>query len=189
MKISRYFQKEMFLRKYIYIIALIIGSFLDCQTINIAGSNWAVSVPTITEAGTNYAGTYDNPSQLTLSGNLPGSFLNLLSSSGARISMHYVPTTWNSNLHLYAKRSGGSTTINGLCVLCTATINGGNAAFIEIPQGSAATLSTITFSGVLGLGNSVNYSSINVQLEIGGVSVTIPATTYSAQIVFTIGAN
>ncbi|RXM40611.1 hypothetical protein BOQ62_04615 [Chryseobacterium sp. CH21] len=189
MKINSHFQKEMFLKKYIYIIVLIMGSFLEGQTINIAGSNWTVSVPTITEAGTNYTGTYNNPSQLTLSGNLPGSFLNLLSSSGARISMHYTPATWNSNLHLYAKRSGGTTKINGLCIACTATINGGNVNFIEIPQASAVTLSTITFSGLLGLGNSVDYSAINVQLEIGGVSVTIPAATYSAQIVFTIGAN
>ncbi|WP_343687995.1 hypothetical protein, partial [Chryseobacterium gleum] len=98
-------------------------------------------------------------------------------------------TSWNSSLKLYAKRSGGTATINGLCVLCTATINGGTANYIEIPQASAATLSTITFTGVLGLGNSVDYSGINVQLEIGGVSVTIPATVYSTQVVFTIGAN
>lgn len=189
MKIKSPFLKEQFLKSYLYIIALIMGSYMEGQTINIAGTNWTVSVPAITEAGSNYTGTYDNPSQLTLSGNLPGSFLNLLTSSGAKISMHYVPSTWNSNLHLYAKRNGGTATISGLCLLCSATINGGTAAFIEIPQASSATLSTITFTGLLGLGNSVTYSGINVQLEISGVSVTIPAATYSAQIVFTIGPN
>lgn len=164
-------------------------SILKGQTINTAGSSWTVSVPTITEAGANYTGTYNNPSQITLSGNLPGSFLNLHTSSGARISMNYIPTTWHSNLHLYAKRNGGTASIEGLCVLCTSTINGGNVAFIEIPQALSTTLSTITFTGVLGLGNSINYSDINVQLEIDGVSVTIPTATYSAQIVFTIGPN
>ncbi|UKB80059.1 hypothetical protein [Chryseobacterium sp. MEBOG07] len=189
MNINSPFLREILLKRYLYIIALIMSSYLQGQTINIAGTNWTVSVPTITEAGTNYTGTYDNPSQLTLSGNLPGSFLNLLTSAGAKISMHYVPTSWNSALKLYAKRSGGTTAITGLCVLCTATISGGNVNFIEIPQAGSVTLSTITFSGVLGLGNSVNYSAMNVQLEIGGVSVTIPAATYSAQIVFTVGAN
>ncbi|WP_426478135.1 hypothetical protein ACP3T3_01245 [Chryseobacterium sp. CBSDS_008] len=189
MKIKSPFFKEQFLKRYLYIIALIVGGHLQGQTINIAGTSWTVSVPTITEAGTNYAGTYDNPGQLVLSGNLPSSFLNILTSSGARISMNYVPTSWNSALKLYAKRSGGTTKINGICVACSATITGGNVNFVEIPQAGSVALSTITFSGLLGLGNNVQYSAINVQLEIGGVSVAIPATTYSAQIVFTIGAN
>ncbi|MDP1323895.1 hypothetical protein Q6315_28410, partial [Klebsiella pneumoniae] len=85
----------------------------------------------------------------------------------------------NSSMKLYAKRSNGTTVINGLCVLCSATINGGTANYIEIPQGTSATLSTITFGGVLGVNNSVDYSAISVQLQIGGISVTIPAATYS----------
>lgn len=189
MKIKSYFLKEQFLKRYLYSIAIIMGSYLQGQTINIAGTSWTVSVPTITEAGSNYAGTYDNPSQLVLSGNLPGSFLNVLTGSGAKISMQLVPTSWNSSLKLFAKRSGGTTKINGLCVGCTATINGGTANYIEILQASAVTLSTITFTGLLGISNSVDYSAISVQLEISGVSVTIPAAAYSTQVVFTIAAN
>lgn len=189
MKIKNPFLKEQFLKRYLYIIALIMGSYLEGQTINLAGANWNASVPTITEAGTNYAGTYNNPGLLTLSGHLPGSFLNLLGSSGAKISMQYVPTNWNSSLKLYAKRSGGSAVINGICVLCSVTFSGGTANYIEILQSSAVTLSTITFGGVLGVNNSVDYSAVSVQLQMGGVSVTIPAANYSAQIVFTIGAN
>jgi hypothetical protein len=189
MKIKSPFLKEQFLKRYLYIIALLIGSYLEGQTINIAGTSWTVSVPTITEAGSNYAGTYDNPSQLVLSGHLPGSFLSLLTSAGARISMQHVPTSWNSALKLYAKRSGGTTKINGLCVGCAATISGGNVNYVEIPQTGSATLSTITFTGVLGVSHNVDYSAINVQLEISGVSVTIPAAAYSTQIVFTIAAN
>ncbi|PWW16231.1 MULTISPECIES: hypothetical protein [unclassified Chryseobacterium] len=189
MKIESPFLKKQFLKRYLYIIALIAGACLKGQTINIAGTSWTASVPAITEAGSNYIGTYENPSQLTLSGNLPGSFLNVLSASGAKISMQLAPTSWNSSLKLYAKRSGGTTKINGLCLGCTATITGGTANYIEILQASAVTLSTITFTGLLGISNSVDYSAISVQLEISGVSVTIPAAAYSTQVVFTIGAN
>lgn len=189
MKINNRFFREIRLKKYLCIIPLIISSYLTGQTINVGGSNWTVSVPTITEAGTNYAGTYESATNLiTLSGNLPGSFLNLLTTGAARISVHHTPTTWNSNLHLYAKRSGGTATISGLCVLCTATINGGTT-YTEIPQAVATAFFTINFTGVLGLGNSVSYTGINTQLQISGVSVIVPATTYSTQVVFTIGPN
>lgn len=189
MKINSCFFREIRLKKYISSLLLIMGCCLGAQTINVGGSNWTVSVPAITEAGTDYAGTYESATNLiTLSGNLPGSFLNLLTSGAARVSVHHTPTTWNSNLHLYAKRSGGSATISGLCVLCTATINGGTT-YTEIPQAVATAFFTINFTGVLGLGNSVTYTGINAQLQISGVSVAIPATTYATQVVFTIGAN
>ncbi|UKB83601.1 hypothetical protein LF887_21745 [Chryseobacterium sp. MEBOG06] len=189
MKIYSHFLRETLLKIYLYLIPLLISIYVRAQTITPAGSTWAVSVPAITEAGDNYTGTYQSASNvIILSGNLPGSFLNLLSSGAARVSTHYNATTWNSNLHLYAKRAGGSTTINGICVLCTATINGGTT-YTEIPLATAASFFTINFTGVLGLGNSVNFSAISVQLQIAGVSVTVPAASYSAQIVFTIGAN
>lgn len=189
MKINSCFFRKIRLKKYVSSILLTIGSCLGAQTINVGGSNWTVSVPTITEAGTNYAGTYESATNLiTLSGTLPGSFLNLLTSGAARVSVHHTPTTWNSNLHLYAKRSGGTTSISGLCLGCTATINGGTT-YVEIPQAVATAFFTINFTGILGLGNSVTYSSINGQLQISGVSVIVPATTYSTQVVFTIGPN
>lgn len=189
MKINSRFFKKILLKKHLYIIPLIMSSYVEAQTLNVSGSNWVVSVPTITEAGTNYAGTYQSSDTLlTLSGLLPGSFLNLLSGGAAKISMHYIPTAWNNSLRLYAKRSGGTTSIGGVCVLCTATINGGTT-YIEIPQGVDATFLTINFAGVLGLGNSVSFSGINTQLQISGVSVTIPATSYNAKLVFTIGPN
>ncbi|MCJ7933630.1 MAG: hypothetical protein MUW56_08320 [Chryseobacterium sp.] len=189
MKINSRFLREIFLKIHLYLIPLTISSYLEAQTINASGSGWTVSVPSVTEAGTNYAGTYQSTSNITtLSGSLPGSFLSLLTSGAARVSMHYNAISWNNSLHLYAKRSGGSTTINGLCIACSATINGGTN-YIEIPPATDTAFFTINFTGVLGLGNSVSFSGINVQLQISGVSVTIPATTYSSQIVFTIGPN
>lgn len=175
--------------KFIFFASFIaLSSFFKGQTINITGNNWAVNVPTITEAGSNYLGTYDNPSQLVLSGNLPGAFLNLLAGGAAKVSMHYVATTWNNSLHIYAKRIGGTATVNGLCIICTATINNGTN-YIEIPSAVDTTFFTISSGAVLGVGNSIDYKDVNVQLQIGGVSVAIPAAAYSAQIVFTIGAN
>lgn len=182
--------KNTFLAKCLCIASLMIAdNHLTGQTITVGGSNWIVSVPSITEAGSNYVGTYESTNNIiTLSGSLPGSFLNLLAGGAARVSMHYDAISWNNSLHLYAKRSGGTTNISGICLGCTATINGGTT-YIEIPQAVDTTFFTINFTGVLGLGNSVSYSGVNVQLQISGVSVTIPATTYNAQIVFTIGPN
>jgi hypothetical protein len=189
MKINSHFPREILLKKYLCIILMTICSYWEAQTINASGNNWTVSVPSITEAGNNYTGTYESTTNvITLSGTLPGSFLNLLTSGAARISMHHNSTSWNNALHLYAKRSGGTTNISGLCLLCTATINGGNT-YLEIPPAAATAFFTINFTGVLGLGNSVTFSGVNVQLQIGGASVVIPAKTYSTQIVFTIGPN
>lgn len=161
------------------------SSVIQAQTITVAGSNWNVTVPPITEAGADYGGTYDNPADLTLSGTIPGSVLNLLSGGAVEVTVVMVPSTWHSSLRLYAKRTGGSTNISGLCVLCSATINGG-LSYIEIPTESGVQLFTINFSGPLGLFNSVSYSNIMVQQQMRGVSVTTPVDNYSADVVFTI---
>ncbi|MBL1219205.1 hypothetical protein JET18_00015 [Chryseobacterium sp. L7] len=189
MKINSRLLRNIFLKKYLYLIPLTMSSYLGAQTLNTSGSGWTVSVPAITEAGSNYGGTYASATNaIILSGTLPGSFLNLLTNGAARISMRYNPVVWNNALHLYAKRSGGTATISGLCLGCSATVNGGTT-YIEMLQSPDTALCTINFSGLLGLGNSVAFSGINVQLQITGVSVVIPAASYSAQVVFTIGPN
>lgn len=181
------------IKRYLYtFILFLIGSGMEAQVVNVSGS-WTASIPSITEAGTNYAGTYDNTAntgtnQIILSGTLPGSFLNLLSSSGAKMTMHYTSNPWNTSMTLSAKRTGGTTTIHGVCLLCTASINGGTN-YIPIPQASDVTFVTFAFGGVLGLGNSVTFADIVLLLQVSGVSVTIPAGTYGARVVFTIVAN
>lgn len=186
------FLRKICIKRSVYIILLLISTCMEAQVVNVSG-NWTASIPAITEAGSNYAGTYDNSGStsgnlITLSGSLPGSFLNLLSSSGAKMTMRYTPNPWNNSLTLSAKRTGGTTTINGVCLLCTAAINGGTT-YIPITQTSDTTFVTFTFTGVLGLGNSVTFADINLILQLAGVSVTVPANTYSARIVFTIVAN
>ncbi|MGE8556826.1 MAG: hypothetical protein ACN6OB_23125 [Chryseobacterium jejuense] len=186
------FFRKICIKGLIYIILILSSSFINAQVVNVSG-NWTASIPAITEAGSNYTGTYDNsgstaPNLITLSGTLPGSFLNLLSSSGAKMTMRYTPNPWNNSLTLSAKRTGGTTAIHGLCVLCTASINGG-ANYIPISQTVDTTFVTFSFSGLLGVGNSVTFADINLIVQLAGVSVTIPASTYSARIVFTIVAN
>lgn len=192
MKMNCQFVRKAWIKRYVYMILLFIGSCMEAQVINVSG-NWNATIPPITEAGSNYAGTYDNSgstgtNQIILSGTLPGSFLNLLSSSGAKMTMRYTPNPWNNSLTLSAKRTGGTTTINGVCLFCTSAINGGTT-YIPISQTSDTTLLTFNFTGVLGLNNSVTFADINLILQLAGVSVTVPANTYSARIVFTIVAN
>lgn len=186
------FLRKVCIKRFIYIILIIISSYMEAQVVNVSG-NWLPTIPAITEAGNNYAGTYDNSgntgtNQILLSGTLSESFLKLLSSSGAKMTMRYVPNPWNNSMTLSAKRTGGTATIHGVCVLCTATIGGGDT-YIPISQTSDVTFVTFTFGGVLGLGNTVSFANINLILQLAGVSVTVPANAYSARVVFTIVAN
>lgn len=163
-----------FFKKSTLIILLILCCQLKSQrTLTVGGTNWTVTIPSITEAGTNYAGIYESATnQVLLGASVP-----LLLGNG-KISMHYEANpTWNSNLILQAKRTGNGTTA---CLTCT--ISGGTT-YTLIPLTTDVELFRIT--AILAL---ASYTNIPVQLEISGVSVTIPATTYNSRIVFTISA-
>ncbi|WP_185148728.1 hypothetical protein [Chryseobacterium mulctrae] len=104
-----------YLFKISFIFFLIFFSILKSQrTLTVAGGNWAVPIPSITEAGSNYAGTYESiDNQVLLTASVPA-----LLGTG-KVSVHYEPNpTWNSNLILNVKRTGDGTTV---CVLCTIT--------------------------------------------------------------------
>ncbi len=160
--------------------------------VNVAGSSSAISIPPITEAGSDYGGTYttSNPiSPITLGSYvIPRSVLlglTLLESGTivSQIKMNYTPTIWNNSLRLYANRNGGTATITGVCVGCSAYFNNGTN-YPEILQTDTAFFD-LMFSGVLGLlVTQITYSNIPVSIRLGGVSVTIPAATYTSQINF-----
>lgn len=143
------------------------------RTLTVGGTSWSVTIPSITEAGSNYAGTYESATnQILLGASVP-----LVLGEG-KISMHYeVNPTWNSNLILRARRTGNGTTG---CLTCA--ISGGTT-YILIPLTTDVELFRITAIVAL-----ASYTNIPVQLELSGVSVTIPATTYNSRIVFTISA-
>lgn len=157
--------------QYVYIL-LLVGCchHLKSQTLTVAGTTWAVPITTITEAGSNYNGTYQSAAnQVLLAASVP-----LLLGTG-KISVHYQPNpTWNNALILSAKRTGNGTTV---CVLCTIT---GGTSYITLTQ---TDIELFRISAVLALGA---YSNIPIQLQLSGVSVTIPATAYQSRIVFTI---
>lgn len=145
---------------------------LKAQTLAVTGSNWTVSIPSITEAGTNYAGTYESATnQILLAASVP------LLLGNAKVSVHYQANpTWNNGLILSAKRTGNGTT---LCVLCT--ISGGtNYQTVTLTD-----IELFRISAVLAL---ASYSNIPIQLQLSGVSVTIPATAYQSSVVFTISS-
>ena len=161
------------LSKIILFLALILICSLNAQrTLTIGGNNWTVAVPSITEAGTNYSGTYESATnQILLSASVP-----LLLSSG-KVSVRYEANpTWNSNLILHAKRTGDGTTV---CLLCSIT---GGTAYQTI---TTTDIELFRIAAVLAL---ASYSNIPIQLQLSGVSVTIPAATYNSRVVFTISA-
>lgn len=165
-----------FFARYLFKITLILSLLFFCtikaQTIDIVGTNWTVAIPSITEAGSNYAGTYESvANQISLKVDIP-----LVLGSG-KISVHYTPNpTWNSNLILSAKRTGNGTT---LCLLCS--ITGGTAY-------QTVTLTDVELFRITAVLALASYSNIPIQLQLSGVSVTIPAATYNSRIVFTVSA-
>ncbi|MCX8533652.1 hypothetical protein [Chryseobacterium luquanense] len=142
------------------------------RILTVGGNNWTVAVPSITEAGTNYTGTYESvTNQILLSASVP-----LLLSSG-KVSVRYESNpTWNSNLILHARRTGDGTTV---CVLCS--ITGGTAY-------QTVTTTDIELFRIVAVLALASYSNIPIQLQLTGVSVTIPAATYNSRMVFTISA-
>ncbi|WP_238536298.1 hypothetical protein [Chryseobacterium populi] len=156
------------------ILILIIwsGVFKAQRTLTVGGSNWTVSIPSITEAGSNYAGTYESATnQILLAASVP------LLLGNAKVSVHYQANpTWHNSLVLSAKRTGDGTTA---CVLCS--ISGGTA--YQTLTLTDAELFRITATLALAA-----YSNIPIQLQLSGVSVIIPSATYQSSVVFTISA-
>ncbi|MCS3871709.1 hypothetical protein J3D55_004625 [Chryseobacterium ginsenosidimutans] len=163
--------KNIYHKKSVYIILLMVFSCcFKAQTISATGSNWAVTVPSITEAGSNYTGLYESATnQVVLSVSVP------LLLGNAKVSVHYeVNPTWHNSLILSAKRTSNGTT---LCALCSIT---GGTAYQTI---TLTDLELFRIQAVLAL---ASYTGINIQLQLSGVSVTIPATAYQSRIVFTV---
>jgi hypothetical protein len=174
MKITSYIlRKRIYITEAISIIVLILfGTASQAQTLTVGGTNWTVPITSITEAGTNYTATYESAAnQILLAVSVP------LLLGNAKISVHYQGNpTWNNSLILSAKRTGNGTT---LCVLCS--ISGGSS----YQQITLTDVELFRIQAVLAL---ASYSNIPIQLELTGVSVTIPAATYNSTVVFTISS-
>lgn len=139
-------------------------------TMTVGGTNWTVPILPITEAGANYSGSYQSTAnQILVSATLPA----LL--SGARVSVQYqADPTWHGSLNIAARRTGNGQT---LCVLCSVT---GGTTYQPV-----TTVATELFR-IQTLLTLTTFNNIPVQLRLSGASVTIPAASYRARIVFTI---
>jgi hypothetical protein len=129
---------------------------------------WSVTIPasTITEAGLNYTTNVTSSTSQSLM-NVNGSIV-----STPKIYVQKTDVSWNSNLTLWIKRNTG----------------GSGGFFASITNGTnfqQITNSPLYFYEVFtGLGTSVN--NIPIQYEIRGLSVLIPAQSYTTTLLFTV---
>ncbi|MCT2407248.1 hypothetical protein NZD88_06805 [Chryseobacterium antibioticum] len=162
---------KIFSVKYICLALFIMFSYHSkAQSVTVPVTNWNASITAITEAGNNYTGTYASPTnQASINVGLPA----LLGS--VKVYVHYEANpTWNSSLILSAKRTSNGST---LCVGCS--ISGGTS-YITVPLTAVELFRISTILSV------TSYTGINIQYQVSGVSVTIPAATYNSRIVFTV---
>jgi hypothetical protein len=167
-----FFKKRTSSGKSICILLLFFVSITSAQSLTVGGTNWTPTVPSITEAGTDYAGPYESATnQILLTASVP------LLLGGAKVSVRYIANpTWNNSLVLNIKRTGNGTTV---CLLCT--ITGGTTY-------QAVTLTDVELFRIAAVLALASYSNIPIQLQLTGVSVTVPAAAYGSRVVFTIGA-
>lgn len=165
-------KKISFINNISIFFLILAGGFCKGQSLTVGGSNWTVSIPSITEAGSNYAGSYESAAnQILLAASVP------LLLGSAKVSVHYIANpTWNSSLGLNIKRTGNGTTV---CLLCT--ITGGTTY-------QALTITDVELFRIAAVLALASYSNIPIQLQLTGVSVTVPAAAYGSRVVFTIGS-
>lgn len=142
------------------------------QTISVTGTTWNASPASITEAGNNYSSTITsaaNQSRITVS-------VGLALLTTWEVFVHKQDVTWNSNLTVWIRKTGDGT---GILTPVLGTISpNGTTSFIQL----AASDQSI-FSGFS------NRFDVPIQYEIRGVSVLIPVSNYSCNIVFTVIDN
>lgn len=139
-----------------------------CITFNTSGS-WTqtVTVSNLTGgAGSDLTSTYESgSSQATCS--VDWTLFGLLSSW--RIDVHRVDGTWNSNLHLYIKRTGDGWNLLAGYIDCCGT------SYQEVTGASQ--------NFFWGHGNVFD---IPMQFKLTGISVSIPAGTYTTTVYLTL---
>jgi hypothetical protein len=129
---------------------------LNAQRITVRG-NWVLDLRNeITEAGSDYIGTYtSNVDQTTIQ-------LRNVDGSSWSVSVRYAPDSdWDNALVLRAQRTGPGTG--------TGMITGGTA------------FQTLTLIDALFFTGTDNRNTIPIQYQLSGVSVTIPVITSNPQ--------
>jgi hypothetical protein len=159
------------MKKYTFILL-----FLSYHSLSLAQSvsgNWTSSVPTntITEAGNNYSSNWTSLSNQTII-SLPWG------TNKYTVSISKTDINWPSDLILLVRKTGESLG------------QGGNVS----PAGTTNYL-TLTATNQTFFSSKPGFSifpllstSFNVQYEIRGLSVTLPAQSYTTTVVYTISS-
>lgn len=154
------------------------------RQIFVNGSDLNVSTQTgtlqaISVAGSNYSPDYLSATNyLNISVTIPGS---LLFSQGSRVYVNQSTASWNQALQLYIRRTGDGDP----CFGCTIADNaaGEFQLVTENPRNFM-----MPRTNVFLLSGGGTYSNIPVQVRVSGISVTLPATTYSTMLTFTVAS-
>ncbi|HOZ85004.1 MAG TPA: hypothetical protein PK191_05905 [Niabella sp.] len=146
---------------------------LDAQTVTVGGSNWIANAAPVTEAGNNYSGTLEaSTNQILLSTSVSGWF------NAAAVSVQYqADPIWHDDLVISVKRTGNGT---HTCLLCY--LSGGDN-YVIVPK-VASTQFYIINTNLF----PANHNNTPVQIQVSGISVTVPAAAYKARVIFTISS-
>ncbi|MFN3588861.1 MAG: hypothetical protein ACK4UP_05720 [Spirosomataceae bacterium] len=141
------------------------------QGIGASPSSWNPVIPNtfLTEAGANYAGAGESPANQT-SLSFSVAILN-----SYRVSVRKIDTDWNANIGLFVRRTGdGGGLLSG---------SAGGLTYIQLTGSNQTFFTFSTGLSLFGIG------AIPVQYAINGLSVLIPAKTYTTTVVYTISNN
>lgn len=159
------------MKKLIFIILLLSMSKLSFAQLPSVSGNWTSSIPasTITEAGENYSSNWTSLANQTI--------ISLAWLTNYTVSVKKTDVSWNSNLSLWIHKT--SETIGALGNVSPA----GNSSYIQLTSSNQT-----FFTASTGIVLSLTAATINVQYEIRGLSVTLPAQSYTTTVVYTISS-
>ena len=150
------------------LILFLLFCHVQCIAQSVSG-NWTSSVPsnTITEAGNDYSSNWTSVANQSII-SLPSGILG----ASYTVSVKKTDTNWNDSLGLWIHKSSDSLGLLG-------TVSpAGNTSYFQLTSSNQT-----FFTASLGI---LSPASFNVQYEIRGLSVTIPAQTYTTTVVYTI---
>ncbi|MBA4851229.1 hypothetical protein [Emticicia sp. BO119] len=155
--------------RYLFTI-LFLWSFEFSLAQSVSG-NWTSNLPasTITEAGSNYSSNWTsltNQSVISMAAWL----------TNYTVRVKKIDGVWHSDLGLWIHKTSDRVGLLG------SAAPSGNSTYFQLTAADQVFFTTYTGVTLTGL------PSFNIQYEIRGLSVTIPAQTYSTTIVYTISS-
>ena len=140
--------------------------YAQIRSVRANNGNWNAALnTTITEGGLNYASNVTSATNQTLFD------IDAQRSDPYTVTIQKQDTDWNSNLTLWARRTGPGS--GGLIV--------GGLNYVQLTANSQ-----YFFNGAVTQGGGSRTNGIPIQYEIRGISVLIPVKAYSTTIIYTV---